>query len=156
MSGLGPWALVPGPGPGPWSQARGPGPWSQARGLGPVHWSPLGPCPLGPHWARSIGPPLGPVHWAPIGPCPLGPPGARSIGPGPWAPGEGAKKSKKRSFFLLVPKMSQNDAPGPWGALGGIFRPFLAYFGPPRGPKFFGPWAPPGALFALSGGIGPY
>ena len=61
----------------------------------------------------------------------------------------GGKKSNFFDFFL-VPQMAKNCAPGPWGALGGIFRPFLGYFGAPRGNFFLGPWAPPGALFSLS------
>ena len=43
--------------------------------------------------------------------------------------------------------MSQNDAQGPWGAQGGIFRLFSDYFGPFLA-NFFSPYFPPwGPIF---------
>ena len=50
--------------------------------------------------------------------------------------------------FFWFPKWPKNVPPGPGGP-GGYFRFIFELFWAPRGQFFFGPWAPPGALFAL-------
>ena len=94
---LGSWALLPGPGLGPWSRALGSRPLVWALVLGPWSWA-SGPGSLVPAlvlgpWARVPGP--RPWSWVPCprprGWVPSGGPWSWALGPqslvlGPWVP----------------------------------------------------------------------